>query len=111
MRQLDNLHGTVQVQENIVAGIGGRIAGVDDGICQVRPGKAVCAVELVLCPPSARPIKANVEHKHEYHTDTQNKHPMNFLFRLRKRLVMYYDTSITLLDNLVATGIDVTPGA
>ena len=41
VRQLNNLHRTVQVQENIVGRVGSRITWVDNGVCLVCPGEAV----------------------------------------------------------------------
>jgi excisionase family DNA binding protein len=74
MRQLDNLHRAVQVQENVVARMVGRIARVNNGVRLVCPGEAIRPVQLMHCPPVAKHLNTDIEHEHNNHADTHSDH-------------------------------------
>src|SRR5947207_15093889 len=87
----------------------GGIIGVNDSVNLVCPGEAIRRVQLVHTPPRSKPAKPHPQPKHQHHAGAENCYPVNPSFWWR--LLMDNDASVPLLDDLVASGIDIPPGA
>src|SRR5437868_15539858 len=109
MRQLNNLNGAIEVEEKVVAWVVCTVAGIDNGINLVRPGKTVGSVQLVHRPPGSKPTSSQPQEQGYDHANTKNEQPMHSPFGWW--LAMDNNSSVSLLNDSITRCVNIPPRA
>src|SRR6266567_7910854 len=108
MRQFNDLNRSIEIEEEVVAGVVCAVAWIDNRIGLVGSGKTIGGIQLVHCPPGSQPTPSQPEEQRYDHANTEDQQPMHSSFG--RWLAMDNHSPVPLLDNLVAPGVNIPPG-
>src|SRR6266700_2238758 len=87
----------------------GRVTLIDNCILLVGSGETIGSIHLMPVPPGTNRRKSCPQEQRYYHANTENKQPMHSSFGWW--LAMDNNSSVPLLDNLVAPSVNIAPRA